>query len=261
MADLVKDMIDHVAVYTERRRVTKEMEWASVLDAVATVRKLVKDHLETAKIMTEPVRIKRDLASTAELLRRFVDEGSLPLAYDEVHGGLEQLIQSGSFKAEATSLMRELRIRLSQFQVEAFMVRYNSWSMADAVESITELVALLKRPDAGSETSVRINELRRLLKEPWDGHPTKNAWQLFRELPSRPSANDDSQVEPGQGRRNDLDCSCLAKGLVRARAADRLWARGNLPSHRCTRKDALTNRRSDRGGCRAARPREMLVRE
>ncbi len=40
MADLVKDMIDGVAALRERQRVTKEAKWASVLDAVATVKNL-----------------------------------------------------------------------------------------------------------------------------------------------------------------------------------------------------------------------------
>ena len=197
IADAVKTAMDAVAGYKERRRVSKETSWASALDALATIKTLVAEHLETARIMTAPVRTSQDLASTAELLRQYVDTGSMPLAYDEVHGGLEQLIQSGKFNAEATALMRELRISLSKFQSEAFMVQYSSWAMADAVESVTHLVNLLESPDAGSgKTLGQINELRQLLKKPWRGHPSKNAWQLFRELPSGPPPDDDAQDDP-----------------------------------------------------------------
>jgi len=182
----------------QRRRAAKEIEWASVHDTVATVKRLVADHLETARIMTAPVRINRDLASTAVLLRQFVDAGSLPLAYDEVHGVLEQLIQSGKFSAEANALMRRLRISLSSFQVVAFMYPYNSWAMTDAVESVSKLVTLLESPDASSGKSlVEIGELRRLLvTTPWKVHPDKSAWQLLRELPGQGSAPADIVVEP-----------------------------------------------------------------
>jgi hypothetical protein len=190
IANAVEAAVDSVDSYKARQRATKETNWARVLDASATVKKLVAEHLETARIITAPARIKGDLDSTAELLRRFVDTGNLPLAYDEVQGGLEQLIRSGSFSSEASALMRDLRIRLSEFQYAAFMIQYSSWAMTDAIECVAELVKLLDGSDAGSgKTAARITELRRLLKD-------KNAWWQFRQLPSNPSANDDSCAEP-----------------------------------------------------------------
>jgi hypothetical protein len=190
VADAVKAAVDSVNTYKARQRATTETNWARVLDASATVKKLVTEHLETVRIITAPARVKRDLDSTAELLRQFVDTGALPLAYDEVQGGLEQLIQSGTFSSEANALMRDLRKRLAVFQYQAFMIRYSSWAMTDAIEWVAELMKLLNGPYADSEkTRARISELRRLLKD-------NNAWWQFRQLPSRPSANNDSGAEP-----------------------------------------------------------------
>jgi hypothetical protein len=190
IADAVKAAIDSVNSYKARQSATKATNWARVLDALATAKKLVAEHLETARIITAPVRIKGDLDSTAKLLRQFVDTGALPLAYDEVQGGLEQLIQSGAFSTEAIALMRDLRKRLAVFQYEAFMIRYSSWAMTDAIEWVAELVKLLDGPDAGSgKARARINELRRLLKD-------ENAWWQFRQLPSKLTANEDSRAEP-----------------------------------------------------------------
>lgn len=191
MADAVRAAVGAVDAYRERRRASKEENWARVLDTSATVKKLVAEHLETARIITAPARIKQDLDSTAVLLRQFVDTGDLPLAYDEVHGGLEQLIQSGKFSNEANALMRALRMRLAVFQHQAFMIRYSSWKMTDAIESVAELVKLLGAPDSGTgKTLVRINELRRLLED-------EKAWRQFRQLPSKPpAAYDESGPEP-----------------------------------------------------------------
>jgi len=189
LADAAKAAIDSVNAFRARQAATKEKNWASVLDASATIKKLVAEHLETARIITGPARINGDLDSTANLMRQFVDVGSLPLAYDEVQGGLEQLIQSGRFSTEAVTVMRDLRKRLEMFQYEAFMIHFSSWRMTDAIEWVAELVKLLSLPDADSSTvSTRIRELRRLLNQ-------QNAWPYFRDLPSKPPTNADG-TEP-----------------------------------------------------------------
>jgi hypothetical protein len=76
IADALKAAADSINGYKARQRAAKETNWARVLDASATVKKLVAEHLETARIITAPARIKGDLNSTAELLRQFVDTGA-----------------------------------------------------------------------------------------------------------------------------------------------------------------------------------------
>lgn len=190
IAEAVKAAVESVNSYKARQTATKETNWGRVLDASATAKKLVAEHLETARIITAPARIKGDLGSTAELLRQFVDAGALPLAYDELQGGLEQLIRSQALSSEVTVLMRDLRKRLAVFQYEAFMIHYSSWAMTDAIEWVAELVKLQDVSEASSgTTSARVKELRRLLKD-------ANAWSQFQQLPSKPLMDNEPRAEP-----------------------------------------------------------------
>ncbi len=181
IAEAFTTAVNALTALQNRRRATKEASWAMLYDSITTAKTIVAQHLDAARIMTAPARISGDLAGTAVLLRQFVDSGTLPLAYDELHGVLEQLIRTESFPQETRTLIRSLRTGLSLFQTEAFMVRYSSWQMADAVEAAVRLLEELpKMPHPPAQ----ISELKDSLGAVID--PLLNAWDQFHELPGKP---------------------------------------------------------------------------
>lgn len=183
IAEAFTTAVKALNAFQDRRRAAKEATWLVLRDAIATAKTIVGQHLEAARIMTAPARINGDLAGTAILLRQFVDSGTLPLAYDELHGVLEQLIRTESFHQETRTLMRSLRTGLALFQTDAFMVRYSSWQIADAVEAAVRLIQELpKQPRPISQ----ISDLKDSFGAAID--PLLDAWDQFHDLPGKPIA-------------------------------------------------------------------------
>lgn len=188
-AEAVKIALDVVYRFVDRRKAANSAKWAYVQEAALAAKTLVAEHAETIRIITAPARLNSDLASTAMLLRDVVDTGKLPLAYDALHGELEQLIEDKEIFSEAGSTIRSLRRQLAVFQYEAFMVKYSSWGMADAIEWVVEAVRLLGEVEPRlAATEARLGELRARLNN-------QNAWWQFRTLPGRP-APEEAPAEP-----------------------------------------------------------------
>jgi hypothetical protein len=160
-----------------------------VKQAAAAAKALVEEHVEIVRIVTAPARRESDIVSTTMLLRELVDTSKFPLAYDAMHGELEQLVANKIFQDEAEPTIRSLRIRLAEFQYAAFMVQYSSWAMTDALEWVVEAVQILRGPEFPTEQArSRLQELHVLLND-------QNAWWQFSCHPGRPDP-DKPPVEP-----------------------------------------------------------------
>jgi hypothetical protein len=81
IADAVKTALDAVYGLADRRKAAESEKWAHVREAAKAAKTLVAEHAETARIITAPARIDKDLAATAALLREAVDSSKFPLAY------------------------------------------------------------------------------------------------------------------------------------------------------------------------------------
>ena len=194
LTEALTNGMDAVHKYIDRREAANATKWTYVKEAGETATSLVIEHTKAVAVTTGPARKEYGLDDTAILFRRLVDDVEFPVAYEKLHGQLEQLIEEPEIGKKAGPTIRELRLRLIAFQSAAFMVEYSSWKVADAVEWVAEAVRILRGTEflpAGAEA--RLVVLRAHLNQ--QDANQQNAWWKFKYLPGRPMPEPDV-VEP-----------------------------------------------------------------
>jgi hypothetical protein len=93
-----------------------------LLEAARDLGSLVIHHRELIKNATAPIIEAGDLKTTVELVRKLVNDDSLPDGYNHLKGAIKQYSEMQGFPTTATDLMKNLLGRTRSFQLAAFMV-------------------------------------------------------------------------------------------------------------------------------------------
>jgi hypothetical protein len=168
-----------IGAYVNRRDSKQEQHWDVLMAAVDTLKKLVLQHFEAIKFVSDPLLEHNDLVGTAKNLRTLVYNDDFPMGYDLLRGKIKHCSQMKAFSEAARSLMLELLQRLRAFQLEAFMIDPHAWKKGDlpsvlvlyAFDHALTLLPLLEKQEKSANDIKTINELGSWISGQFAGTP------------------------------------------------------------------------------------------
>lgn len=98
-------------------------------------------HVKTINEVVSPIIERRDLVETCHRYRVLVNNDDLPRGYGEARGVLESALSLKQFRGGTpeTNPLKVVLVRLWEFQHAAFLLKLNSWGIADTLELAEEL--------------------------------------------------------------------------------------------------------------------------
>jgi hypothetical protein len=146
--ELLKAIPGIVTILGDRLQAAKDKPWERILISLDTLEKLTNLHVKAIGVVTSPILETGDMLSTCQSYQQLVNNPDFPIGYGTVRGELETALGFEQFrKAEVQDKLKTVLDELKDFQYAAFMLGYDCYRMADALESAKELWSLLSAHD------------------------------------------------------------------------------------------------------------------
>ncbi len=141
VANLLTRVGELLGKYLERLQATRERRWDQVTTALDMLTELTALHVKTINEVVSPIIERRDLVETCHRYRVLVNNDDLPRGYGEARGVLESALSLKQFRGGTpeTNPLKVVLVRLWEFQHAAFLLKLNSWGIADTLEHAEEL--------------------------------------------------------------------------------------------------------------------------
>ncbi len=163
--DLVSELLTRVGAllgeYRQRLQARKEQRREQLLTALDMLTDLSALHLKTINEVVRPIVEERDFRKTCSRYQQLANNDDLPRGYGEARGVLEAALSLKQFKGGTPddNPLKILLVQLWHFQHAAFLLKLNSWDIADTLEHAKELWELLPT-EASRCSDVRTYGLR-----------------------------------------------------------------------------------------------------
>jgi len=169
LVELLKSVPGIVTALGDRFQAAKDKPWERILISLEMLEKLANLHVKAIGVVTTPILEAGDILSTCETYRALVNNPDFPIGYGTVRGELEAALRFDQFRKGAIrDKLKTVLGELGQFQHAAFMLEYDSYRMADVLESAKELWSLL--PAGGQlQPDSRITELQTQVRNAFIG--------------------------------------------------------------------------------------------
>ena len=135
------------------------------LDMLANLATL---HVQAIGEVTAPILEERDIVSTTRNFNSLVNNSAFPQGYAGARGELEAGLGFKQLQGAVRDKTRAVLSELGNIQYTAFMLEYDSWGMADAVEEANKLWTLLKACNQPKPLS-EIDSLKREVSDKFSG--------------------------------------------------------------------------------------------
>jgi hypothetical protein len=151
--------------FSKKIEAARENRWEQVLEALALLVELTAKHIDAINLVVAPIVKNNDLVSTFQNYQALVNNGDFPMGYGTARGILEGAYGVKEFKKEPThQKLKDVLIKLYEFQSIAFLLKRSSWRMADEFEKAEELWSLLSGKNS-SRASSEIAGLRDVVSQ------------------------------------------------------------------------------------------------
>ena len=146
IAGLVEFARKAIIEYDGRWQAARGQPWKELLTGLELLENLTRTHVEAINKVVAPIE-QGEILNTCKYYRDLINDPTFPGGYDRVHGIIASAKQLPQFReGEIHNQLMAVRNELVEFQQVVFVLKYNSYDLADVFDKARDLWSQMASP-------------------------------------------------------------------------------------------------------------------